>query len=243
MSHLHTPPTPTDTTTVHWTPNPNPHPIQPHPDITQPHDLQPTKPAVSHATTDDDGHLHLHHTPISWAQWQTQRNHPDQQWPNHPHPALAAVHLLITTDDDKLLLTQRSTTTAFHPNTWSASIEEGAQTQDQTVADTTIRGLNEELGITGPNTSRLLAIGREHNPETGHPWGIVLICHTHLHHDATTIAEARHQAQDADEHQQITFIDLPDQQLPTSPTRHGWHPTSLLRMLVRWPHLTHQTGR
>jgi pyrimidine deaminase RibD-like protein len=83
-------------------------------------------------------------------------------------PNALCMHLIVITQDHKVLLTKRSPKVAYHPNSWSASVEEQLDIQDldgKTETDCrawAVRFLQEELGL-GPegyhaDTIRILSV-------------------------------------------------------------------------------------
>ncbi|GAB3143124.1 hypothetical protein GCM10027258_29510 [Amycolatopsis stemonae] len=70
------------------------------------------------------------------------------------YPNTAVLHLTVATRDGYLLLTRRSHKVAYHPGTWSCSIEEQLSSDDLTQGERDVtsrwveRALHEELGLT-----------------------------------------------------------------------------------------------
>lgn len=70
-------------------------------------------------------------------------------------PHLIVAHLMVATRDGSVLLTQRSLKVAYHPGTWSCSIEEQLSSDDleggenEAMGHWISRALKEELGLTG----------------------------------------------------------------------------------------------
>lgn len=85
-----------------------------------------------------------------------------------PHPGILAVHGVLETADGWLVCGLRRADAAYCPRTWSMSFEEQvelADETDQTLADTTSRGIAQEFGphvSDGVTASRLAGIGVVH---------------------------------------------------------------------------------
>lgn len=155
---------------------------------------------VSNFLSDDDRQIHFFRSNyglITWVESDWRRFEASNPSTTifglgdlEPYPSMITVQSLVQTADGFTLMCMRASDVRYYSNTWAASMGEGVQVSpdanyspDRTVADTLLRGLDQELlgygrAVDAVESDSFVAIGREYGQPRGRKVlsGAVLTC-------------------------------------------------------------------